>query len=144
MRPVSRVDAQGFYVEDVLLGDGEAVPEDCVGERPRDGFHAPKWTGEEWVEGKPEGEILEALKGSKVGEIAQSAVDDLAPLFTPGAGRDETVLLVAAHVLKIAEALKVPVDPRLRTVVQTGQRALEKKAEVEAAGDVEEMEAVGW
>ena len=33
---------------------------------PPQGFHAPKWTGSEWVEGKPEAEIVEAMKAAKV------------------------------------------------------------------------------
>lgn len=103
------------------------------------------WDGERGAPREPtEGALLEARKAAKTEEIAAAAIDSLAPLFTDGKGRDETALLVAGHVLKLCEALKVPVDPRLRTVVQTGERALAKRAEVEGAGSVEEVGAVQW
>jgi len=143
MAVVSRVDGQGRFVEDVILGEG-ALPEGCVQSRPPEGLHSPRWTGSEWTEGKPASEILEGLKAAKVAEMAGAAIDALAPMFTPNAGRDETALLVAGHVLKICEALNIPSDPRLRTVVETGQWALTKKAEVGAATTVEELEGVGW
>jgi hypothetical protein len=41
MRAVARVDAQGLYLEDVLIEDGAQLPEGCV-ERPPDGFHHPR------------------------------------------------------------------------------------------------------
>ena len=91
-----------------------------------------------------EGEELERARAGKLDEIAGLAIADLAPLFTEGKGRDETALLVAAHVLKLCEALKVPADPRLAAVVQTGQKALAKKAAVEGASSVEEVEGVSW
>ena len=89
-------------------------------------------------------EDLQRAKVQKIDAFADAAVDGLAPMFTPGKGRDETALLVAGHVLKICEALKIPPDPRLRTVVETGQWALAKKAEVEAATTVEALGSVSW
>ena len=143
-RVVARIDASGFFVSDVLLEDGEATPQGCIATRLPEGFYSPKWTGTAWVEGKPESEILEDLKTQKVGEFAGRAIDDHSPLFTDGKGRDETMLLLAGHVLQICEALNVPVDPRLKQVVSTGEKALTKKAEVEQATTVEELEAVQW
>ncbi len=93
---------------------------------------------------KTEAEKLEEAKEHKIGELARDAIGDLSGLFTPGAGRDETALLVAGHVLSICEALNIQPDPRLTEVVQTGEKALVKKAEVEEAGSVEEVEAVAW
>lgn len=93
---------------------------------------------------KTEAEWLAEAKAQKIGEFAAQAIDDLAPLFTEGTGRDETVLLVASHVLKLCESLKVQPDPRLKQVVDTGQKALTKKSEVEAATSEEEVEAVTW
>ena len=138
------MDGQGYYVAPVLLEEGQAVPAGCIEQRPQDGFHAPKWAGSEWTEGKSEPEILEGKKASKVGELAGAAIDELAPLFTPGAGRDETALLVASHVLKLCEALNIEPDPRLAEVVSTGEKALQKKAEVEQAATPEEVEEVSW
>jgi hypothetical protein len=73
MRSVSKVDAAGVFVTDVLLEDGQVLPSGCVEERPPEGFHAPKWTGSTWEEGKPPGEILEDLKAAKVDEMAARA-----------------------------------------------------------------------
>ena len=65
MRVVARVDAAGRFVEDVLLEDGEALPEGCVETRPQDGFHVPRWTGSAWAEGKPDAEILASQRAGK-------------------------------------------------------------------------------
>jgi hypothetical protein len=144
MRVVSKVDAQGNFVSDVLLEDGEATPQGCVEERPPEGFYSPRWTGTAWVEGKPEREILPTLQEAKINEFATRAIDDLAPLFTGTHGRDETLFLLAGHVLQIAQALNVPTDLRLAEVVSKGEQALSKKAEVEEAATVKELEAVEW
>jgi len=90
------------------------------------------------------GAQIEAEHNTQKKPTPARAIDDLSGLFTPNAGRDETALLVAGHVLKICEALKIPPDPRLRTVVETGQWALAKKAEVEGAVTVEALEAITW
>ncbi len=144
MRAVSKLDGQGNFAEDVLLKEGAPLPVGCIESRPPEGFHSPRWTGSGWTEGKPQAEILAGLKAAKVGEMAGAAIDALAPLFTPNAGRDETALLVASHVLKICEAFNIPPDPRLTEVVATGEKALAKKAEVEGATTVEALEAVTW
>lgn len=106
--------------------------------------------GEVWDEAtgalreKGEAERLAEAKAEKVEAFARRGVADLAPLFTPGVGRDETALLVASHVLAICEALNIAPDPRLTAVVQTGEKALAKKAEVEAAATPEEVEGIAW
>lgn len=92
---------------------------------------------------RTEEEALSERKAAKVDELAACAVEEIAPLFTPSKGRDEALFLVAGHVLRLCEALGVQPDPRLRTVVETGERALAKKAEVEASASPEEVEAVG-
>lgn len=60
MRQVCRVTADGFFVEDVILGDKQAVPSDCVTQQPDNtvGLYWPKWEGSvgedsvgAWVEG---------------------------------------------------------------------------------------------
>jgi hypothetical protein len=144
MRVVSKVDAQGNFLEDVLVEEGAPIPAGCVSARPSEGFYSPRWTGTAWVEGKPEGEILDDAKAQKVDEFANRAITDLSPLFTDGKGRDETMLLLAGHVLRICQALNVPADPRLAQVVSKGEQALQKKEEVEQAATVEELEAISW
>lgn len=127
----------------LIRDPSEAMPGETIVE-------AEPASGEVWDEAsgafrqKGEAERLEEAKAHKVEEFARRGIDDLAPLFTPGIGRDETALLVAGHVLQICEALKIPPDPRLRTVVQTGEKALAKKAEVEAATTPEGVEGITW
>jgi hypothetical protein len=144
MRIVSRIDAAGMFIADVLLKDDAALPAGCIESRPPDGSYTPQWTGFEWAEGKPEEEIVEVKKTQKIDEFASLAIDELSPLFTEGKGRDEILLLACGHVLQICEALGIQADPRLSQVVSTGQKALTKKTEVEQAATVEELEAIEW
>lgn len=127
----------------LIRDPSEALPgEVVVTEEPGEGEVWDAFTG--GPRPRTGAEDLERRKAAKVEEMAARAIDELAPMFTPNAGRDETALLVAGHVLKICEALKIPPDPRLRTVVETGQWALAKKEAVEAATTVEALEAVTW
>ena len=126
-----------------IADPADALPGEVVVEEP-------PGEGEVWdqaagaVRPRGDGEEMAALKAAMVEEIAAEAVDALAPMFTDGAGRDETVLLVAGHVLKLCEALNVEADPRLSEVVATGEKALRLKAEIEAAGSAEELEGLTW
>ncbi len=51
MKQVFRVDANGLYIEDAIIGAAEVTPDDCVDIQPSQGFHWPKWNGITWVEG---------------------------------------------------------------------------------------------
>ncbi len=57
MRLVLRIDEQGFFVEDVILKEGEEVPADCVENTVPQGLYRPRWNGSEWVEGLIQEEI---------------------------------------------------------------------------------------
>jgi hypothetical protein len=131
----------GLFVVDVLLEDDEPTPEGCIETRPPEGFHRPRWNGEElrWVEGKPESEIVEARKPQKIAEMHAAAIDELAPLFADEHGKDELIFLLAAHVKSIAGA---QADPRLSEVERIGSKALTKKAQIEAATSAEELEGI--
>lgn len=61
MRKVLKIDINGFFIEDVLLKDGEVAPLDCIDVMCPQGFYKPKWNGSEWVEGLTQAEI-DALK----------------------------------------------------------------------------------
>lgn len=89
-------------------------------------------------------EALVPRQREKLADLHQAGLDELSPLFTEGAGENELVFLLAGHVLKLYEILKATPDPRLAEVVSTGQKALAKKAEVEAAKTPDELEAVRW
>jgi hypothetical protein len=78
MRVVSKIDEQGFFVEDVLLADNAALPSsEYVESRPPQGFHKPKWDGTRepaaWVEGKAAAEIFLEAKASKEAELRDAA-----------------------------------------------------------------------
>jgi hypothetical protein len=142
MRVVSKIDEQGFFVEDVLLADNAALPSsEHVESRPPQGFHRPKWDGTSWVEGKPEEEIVESKRAGKIAEIHSAAVEELSPLFTSEHGKDELIFLLAAHIKSMAGA---QADPRLVKVEEVGQKALAKRDRVEAATSLEELEAIRW
>jgi hypothetical protein len=98
MRAVSKVDAQGNFLEDVLVEEDAPIPAGCVSARPPEGFYSPKWTGSTWVEGKPEAEILEAARVTKIDSFAGKAVDDLRPYVTGEHGDREMLFIVAKHV----------------------------------------------
>lgn len=57
MKQVFRIDHNGFYVEDVLLEDGQETPQDCREDRPPQGLYKPKYNGTDWVEGLSQTEI---------------------------------------------------------------------------------------
>lgn len=61
MRKILRIDSNGFYIEDVILQNGEVTPTDCIEIICPDGFYKPKWNGNAWVEGLTQVEI-DAIK----------------------------------------------------------------------------------
>lgn len=142
MGPVAKIDTEGFYVEDVLVGDDQELPAGCVGERPPEGLHTPRWTGSGWTEGKPEAEIVEARKAAKVEVIKAAGVEELAAYLPHG--RDELQAVHNAALVAIQEALNLPVDERLRRVDEAQRKAFARRDEVEQAASVEEVEAVEW
>lgn len=59
MRQVYKIDAEGYYVEPVIVDDG--TPTDCVEEAPPAGLFRPKLIDGEWVEGMAPEEIDKLL-----------------------------------------------------------------------------------
>lgn len=62
-RKVNRIDENGFYLEDVILSEEDAVPSDCIEVPVPDGFWLPKWDIQAgvWVEGRTQEEIAEIM-----------------------------------------------------------------------------------
>ena len=61
---VARIDKNGYFVEDVILHEGEAIPSDCVIERPdttEKGFYRARWAGTKWIEDMTQEEIDELI-----------------------------------------------------------------------------------
>jgi hypothetical protein len=146
MRVVAKIDEGGFFTEDVLIEDDAPVPSGCIDLWPPEGFHAPKWNGSQWVEGKPEAEIVEARKTEKINEFAARAVEDLdaTGLFTSGHGDRETLFVIAKTLGGISQALGIPLDGRLEAIAATWDKAMSKKQQIEAAATEEELESISW
>ena len=86
-------------------------------------------------------EALEPKKAQKIAEMHAAALDELAPLFTDGAGENELAFVLAAHVRRI---LGNQADPRLAVVEEVGARALAKRDQIAAAQSPEDLEDVEW
>lgn len=61
MRQVYRFDANGIYVEPVMVEDGQEAPADTTDVRPADGMFEAKWNGIEWLENLLPDEIKKRL-----------------------------------------------------------------------------------
>ena len=68
MRKVIRIDENGMYVEDIILQNDEATPDDCTEVPCPDGFYNPKLDGEKWVEGLTQ-EQIELILSNKTKQI---------------------------------------------------------------------------
>lgn len=96
MRQVYRITSGGFFVEDVILNDGEPCPADCVTVQPDNtkGLYWPKWNGTRgensvgaWVEGgglyrrEPDGSVNPAKRHDAIvrpdGTRVQRGVDGI-------------------------------------------------------------------
>jgi hypothetical protein len=49
MKQVYKIDIDGYYLEPVIIGDEEKLPDDCVYEQPPS-FYKAKWQYGEWLE----------------------------------------------------------------------------------------------
>jgi len=54
---VLKIDNDGFFIEDVILEEGQLIPIDCIEMLCPSGFYKPKWNNIEWVEGLTQEEI---------------------------------------------------------------------------------------
>jgi len=57
MIKVMRINQEGYFIEDVILGYGQEIPEDCVDIEVPAGLYLPRYVSGEWVEGKSQEEI---------------------------------------------------------------------------------------
>jgi len=135
MRQAAKVDAQGFFVEDVLLGDHDPTPPDTVKTRPQEGFHRPRWTGSAWEEGKPAAEILAVLKAQKRAEMEAAFADETAQSF--GGGPAWVGVMVGALATD-------PRDARIAALKTRATKLRDKLAAVGAATTIEAVGAVRW
>jgi hypothetical protein len=87
MKQVFRFDANGFYMEPVILEDDQQVPSDCTENKPQDGLYKGQFLNGEWVESLTDEEIntiknashppteIDTLKANQ--DLIQKALDDL-------------------------------------------------------------------
>lgn len=73
MRQVLKIDANGMYIEPVILQDNEVTPSDCVEVVPPTGLYKLKWNGTSWVEGMAQSDI-DAIKNTPV---PTNPIDDI-------------------------------------------------------------------
>lgn len=61
----AKVDADGFFVEDVIVDTSQEVPENYISKPVPEGLYKPQWTGEEWVEGLSQDELEKILNAPR-------------------------------------------------------------------------------
>jgi hypothetical protein len=140
MRVVARIDEQNFFQEDVLLEDGAQLPEDCIEERPPEGFHAPKWSGssEAWVEGKPTSEIFNDAKMAKEADLRNAAER----WYRENVRAFEGAVVI--HKIDRGQALSAEEQAIRDAMTANYQKLRTLVAQVRAATTLEEVEAVTW
>ncbi|MFE1631036.1 hypothetical protein ACFLFF_30340 [Brevibacillus reuszeri] len=91
---VYRIDQDGFFVEAVLVTvedirnhENGILPfeNDIVLEPPPQGIYKLKWSGVQWIEDRPEEEILTELKTAKIEEVKQKANETILAGFKSSA-----------------------------------------------------------
>jgi len=68
MKLLHKIDANGFFIEDVILQDNEQATPDLISIQPV-GFHKPKWSGGKWVEGLTAPELTAVKNTQRKAEI---------------------------------------------------------------------------
>lgn len=63
MIQVYKVDSEGFYLEPVIIKEGDTIPNDCVEEKLPNGLYKARFVDGQWIEGLSPEEI-EALNPS--------------------------------------------------------------------------------
>ena len=86
-------------------------------------------------------EALELKKAQKVAQMDAAALNELAPLFTDGAGEKELAFVLAPHVRRI---MGNQADPRLAVVEEVGAKALTKRDQIAAAQSPGDLEDIEW
>jgi hypothetical protein len=140
MRLVAKVDAQGHFIEDVLLEDSEALPVECIATRPPEGFYTPQWTGSEWTEGKPAAEILVATREAKEAEL-RGAADSW---YQANVRSFEGAIVTAKYGRSGLTALNAEERAVFDEMSANYTRLKGLITQVRAAATVEELEGISW
>lgn len=74
MKQVFKIDNEGFYVEPVIIEDGEL--EGCISTPIPDGLFKAKWNGQEWLESMSQEEI-DAIRNKPSGLSENERITEL-------------------------------------------------------------------
>ncbi|MDP4268436.1 MAG: hypothetical protein Q8880_13515, partial [Bacteroidota bacterium] len=90
MKKLYQINSDGFYLNDVLLDDGENIPSDCVETELPDGLFKPRYVNDTWQNGITQDDIntllgitLDSVKQTKINEL--SAINNSNITFTSNA-----------------------------------------------------------
>jgi hypothetical protein len=76
MKQVYKIDSEGFYVEPVILSEGEELPSDCVEVAIPEGLYKAKFDGTAFVEGLTQLEI-DTLSGNTLDQLKEKKINEL-------------------------------------------------------------------
>lgn len=69
MRKVHKYDSDGFYTEDIIIGDLDIIPSDCTDVPVPDGLYKGKFVNGSWVEMETQENLLRIAKDKKKAEL---------------------------------------------------------------------------
>lgn len=76
MKQVSRIDANGVYIEPIAIEEGQEVPADCITIEPPQGLYWPRWDGTQWIEGMS-ADAIERLKQTLIIPTIEKRLSDV-------------------------------------------------------------------
>ena len=147
MRQAAKVDASGFFSEDIILHDGEPLAPDMVESGPPDGFFQPQWNPArgEWVEGESPARALERVREAKFREVEDGALTEIESLFSTSRPEYEALLYLSIALTSTTnDDLTKEAKAKIRAIVEAGKKMRNLFAEVAAAGSVAELEGISW
>lgn len=77
MKQCRRIDADGLFIEDVLLQDDEELTDDLIEAPCPEGFYKPRWDGAQYIEGATQ-EYIDSLTGVITQPTTDEKLEELA------------------------------------------------------------------
>jgi hypothetical protein len=118
MKQVYRHDPQGFFIEPVILKDGEGIPPDCTEIQPPHGLYKAQFTNGSWIEAETDATLLQYAKDAKKAELNTRCDLTIMGGFTSSAlGVEHTYQsLLVDEVWLNATINRFAIDPNFTTV----------------------------
>lgn len=144
MRVVSKIDAQNFFVEDVILQDDAPLPEGCIESRPPEGFHRPRWDSASlaWVEGLPASVLLDRAKEEKKAEFDQRMHLEIAALYPETQAVENSEAAVSREM--VIDLMSDPRPARATGVKQNRDRRNRGHEAIDAQTTLQGVQGVTW